>query len=167
MDSTPLAYVLATRFAKRFKPLGDPTSRIRSNSYGYNNAFKQVKGINELNARAKAKLDADPNYKAKLLRDDNGNMIAYELTDENGTFQIPLNSRQEVLDIINSKLHKFNDHYGTSYGDVTPYRNLNLEKFDPDHPYPWDFGEEFDLPNMYGIAYKKGGKLKRRLLTSL
>lgn len=167
MDSTPLAYMMATRFAKRFKPLNGRLERVGSNSYGYNTAFKTGKGINELNARAKILLDANPNYKAKLLKDEKGNMFAYELTDENGTFQIPLNSRQEVLDAMNARLHKFNKHYGTSYKDIEPQKNLNGEYYNPDNPYPWNFGESFDLPNIYGIAYKQGGKIKRRLLTSL
>lgn len=167
MDSTPLAYVMATRFAKNFKPLNGRLERVGSNSYGYNTAFKSGKDIDALNARAKAILDADPNYKAKLLRDEKGNMTAYELTDENGTFQIPLNSRQEVLDTMNARLHKFNKHYGTSYKDIEPQKNLNGEYYNPDSPYPWNFGESFDLPNIYGIAYKQGGKIKRRLLTEL
>lgn len=167
MDSTPLAYVMATRFAKNFKPLNPRLERVGSNSYGYNTAFKTGKDIDALNARAKAILDADPNYKAKILRDNKGNMLAYELTDENGTFQIPLNSRQEVLDAMNTRLHKFNKHYGTSYRDIEPLYNLSGEQYNPDNPYPWNFGESFDLPNIYGIAYKQGGKIKRKLLTQL
>lgn len=92
-------------------------------------------------------------------------MIAYELTDDNGTFRIPLNSRQEVLDIMNARLHKFNKHYGTSYRDIEPKLNINHVLYDPNNPYPWNFGEKFDLPNIYGIAYKKGGRIKKRLLT--
>ena len=169
IDSTPLAYVLATRFAKRFKPLKGSIwgERVRSNSYGYNNAFKQGKDIDNLNIRAKTLLDANPDYKAKIIRDEKGNMIAYELTDENGTFQIPLNTRQDVLDIINARIHKFNKLYGTSYEDAKPLRNSEFHDYDPNNPYPWSFGETFDLPNIYGIAYKNGGKLKRKLLTQL
>lgn len=105
-------------------------------------------------------------------------MTAFELSDENGTFKIPLNSRQEVLDIMNDDLHRFNEYYGTSYPDIIPYSSRKAgEHWDgvrtyykditPETMYPWDFGEEFELPNIYGIAYKKGGKIKRRLLTKL
>jgi hypothetical protein len=165
IDSTPLAYIIATRLGKKFKPLNNNLERVVSNSYGYNNVFKTNSEVNALKDRAKALFAKNPDYEATLIRDTNGNMIAYELTDDNGTFQIPLNSRQEVLDIMNARLHKFNKHYGTSYRDIEPKLNINNVFYDPNNPYPWDFGEKFDLPNIYGIAYKKGGKIKRRLLT--
>lgn len=165
IDSTPLAYIMATRLSKKFKPLNNDLERVVSNSYGYNNVFKTNNEVNALNNRARALFAKNPDYKATLIRDVDGNMIAYKLTDENGTFQIPLNSRQEVLDIMNARLHKFNEHYGTSYKDIKPRLNKNNIFYDPNNPYPWDFGERFDLPNIYGIAYKKGGKIKRKLLT--
>lgn len=176
MDSTPLAYKMATRLGKRFRTLTPPfgNSIVYSNDFGYNNAFK-LGYDTELN-RAKALFKANPNYKAKLLKDEKGNMIAYELTDDNGTFQIPLNSRQEVLDKMNADLHKFNEHFGTLYPDIKPFgsrrageywdgKRIYYKDTTPETMYPWDFGEIFELPNIYGIAYRKGGKLKRRLLT--
>ena len=165
IDSTPLAYIMATRLGKKFKPLNNDLERVVSNSYGYNNVFKTNSEVNALNNRARALFAKNPDYEATLIRDVDGNMIAYKLTDESGTFQIPLNSRQEVLDIMNARLHKFNEHYGTSYQDIKPESNKNSIFYDPNNPYPWDFGERFDLPNIYGIAYKKGGKIKRKLLT--
>lgn len=178
MDSTPLAYKMATRLGKNFKEMTSLFNRrtVRSNQFGYNNAFRQ--GYSAELERARKVFENNPNYKATLLRDSNGNMTAFELSDENGTFQIPLNSRQEVLDIMNNDLHKFNEHFGTSYSDITPYSSRRAgEHWDgirtfykdvtPETMYPWDFGEEFELPNIYGIAYKKGGKIKRRLLTQL
>lgn len=165
IDSTPLAYIIATRLGKKFKPLNNNLERVVSNSYGYNNVFKTNSEVNALKDRAKALFAKNPDYEATLIRDANGNMIAYELTDDNGTFRIPLNSRQEVLDIMNARLHKFNKHYGTSYRDIEPKLNINHVLYDPNNPYPWNFGEKFDLPNIYGIAYKKGGRIKKRLLT--
>lgn len=165
IDSTPLAYVMATRLGKKFKPLNNDLERVISNSYGYNNVFKTNSEVNALKNRAKALFAKNPDYEATLIKDANGNMIAYELTDDNGTFRIPLNSRQEVLDIMNARLHKFNKHYGTSYRDIEPKLNINHVLYDPNNPYPWNFGEKFDLPNIYGIAYKKGGRIKKRLLT--
>ena len=180
MDSTPLAYSMATTLGKKFKPLEGAIDthrynipmeyrqdfkdrgRILSNDFGYSKAFKST---DELDNRARALFNKNPNYRATLLRDKEGNMIAYELTDENGTFQIPLNSRQEVLNIMNKRLHNFNKYFNTSYQDITPFMNKNGNIFNPDNPYPWYFGEQWDIPNIYGILYKKGGKLKRRLLT--
>lgn len=178
MDSTPLAYKMATRLGKNFREMTPLFNRktVRSNQFGYNNAFRQ--GYSTELERARKVFENNPNYKATLLRDNNGNMTAFELSDENGTFQIPLNSRQEVLDIMNDDLHRFNEYYGTSYPDIIPYSSRKAgEHWDgvrtyykditPETMYPWDFGEEFELPNIYGIAYKKGGKIKRRLLTKL
>lgn len=178
MDSTPLAYKMATRLGKNFKEMTPLFNRrtVRSNQFGYNNAFKQ--GYSAELERARKVFENNPNYKATLLRDNNGNMTAFELSDENGAFQIPLNSRQEVLDIMNNDLHKFNEYYGTSYPDIIPYSSRKAGEYwdgartyfkdvTSDTMYPWDFGEEFELPNIYGIAYKKGGKIKRRLLTQL
>lgn len=178
IDSTPLAYKMATRLGKNFKEMTPLFNRrtVKSNQFGYNNAFRQ--GYSAELERARKVFENNPNYKATLLRDNNGNMTAFELSDENGTFQIPLNSRQEVLDIMNNDLHKFNEYYGTSYPDIIPYSSRKAgEHWDgvrtyfkdvtSDTMYPWDFGEEFELPNIYGIAYKKGGKIKRRLLTKL
>lgn len=161
MDSTPLAYKMTTRLGKRFKPLAGSIwgDTVSSNTLGYNLAFKQGYG-SEAN-RARELFKANPEYEATLLTDADGNMVAYELTDANGTFQIPLNSRQEVLDIMNGRLHGFNSHYGTSYSDIVSEPNVFGEIG------PWKFGEGFILPNIYGIAYKKGGKIKRRLLTQL
>lgn len=156
MDSTPLAYKMATRLGTRFRPLSGSIwgDRVESNSLGYNMAFKQGYGTEADRARALFKVN--PDYEATLLKDADGNMTAYELTDENGTFQIPLNTRQEVLDMMNKQLHNFNKHYGTSYSDIVPQPNSIGEVG------AWRFGETFDLPNIYGISYKKGGKLCRR-----
>lgn len=174
MDSTPLAYKVATMLGKKFKPMATAYPTVRSNSFGYNKAFKL--GYSSELKRAEELYKANPNYKATILRDNKGNMTAYELTDENGTFQIPLNTRQEVLDIMNDGLHKFNEHYGTSYPDITPYRSrqagehwdgksIRYKDVTPETMYPWDFGEVFEVPNIYGIAYKQGGRIKRKLLT--
>lgn len=157
MDSTPLAYKMATRLGKNFKPLAGGPERVLSNDFGYVNAFKNGYGA-EAN-RARALFKANPNYEAKLLRDSNNNMTAFELEDENGVFQIPLNTREETLKIMNDELHNFNDYYGTNYSDIVPHKIFSKS--------PWSFGQYFDLPNIYGIAYKQGGKIKRRLLTSL
>lgn len=172
VDSTPLAYKMATRLGKKFHPLEGAVdeksvlvppylrknlainNRVLSNELGISNFFKQGYGA-EAN-RARALYKASPDYNAVILKDADGNMTAFELTDENGTFQIPLNSRQETLDIMNRQLHNFNSHYGTSYPDIesVPQRDGSLR--------PWYFGEQFSLPNIYGITYKKGGKIKNR-----
>lgn len=183
VDSSPLAYHVATTLGKNFKPLegaidtNDYTipwkykqdfkdrGRILSNDFGYKNLFKT--GYSAEAKRAKAIFAKNPEYEAKLLRDKSGNMIAFELADEEGTFQIPLNTRQETLNAVNEKLHEFNDYFGTKYSDVVPFMNKERVVYDPNNPYPWYFGESYDLPNIYGIIYKNGGKLKRRLLTSL
>lgn len=157
MDSTPLAYKMATRLGTKFKPLAGKSDRVISNNFGYVNAFKQGYGAEA--DRARALFEANPSYEAKLLRDSNNNMIAFESEDENGLFQIPLNTREETLGIMNNDLHKFNEYYDTNYPDIVPHKIFSKA--------PWSFGQFFDLPNIYGIAYKKGGKLKRRLLTQL
>ena len=157
VDSTPLAYMMAIKQGKRFLPLRQKDSwfpyefvdRVESNYYGYNSIFNEDRATAD---RARALFARNPNAPVKLLKDADGNMTAFQLTDENGTFLIPLKSRQEILDRMNKRLHKFNEHYGTSYGDVKPK--------DPNKP--WGFGETFDLPNIFGIAYKKGGKLRRK-----
>lgn len=157
MDSTPLAYKMATRLGTKFKPLAGKSDRVISNNFGYVNAFKQGYGAEA--DRARTLFEANPSYEAKLLRDSNNNMTAFELEDENGLFQIPLNTREETLGIMNNDLHKFNEYYGTNYPDIVLHKIFSKA--------PWSFGQFFDLPNIYGIAYKKGGKLKRRLLTQL
>lgn len=48
IDSTPLAYVMATRLGKKFKPLNNDLERVISNSYGYNNVFKTNSEVNAL-----------------------------------------------------------------------------------------------------------------------
>ena len=157
LDSTPLAYMMAIKQGKRFLPLKQIdfwgttpfVERVESNNFGYNGIFNEDRATAD---RARALFARNPNALVKLLKDADGNMTAFQLTDENGTFLIPLKSRQEILDRMNKRLHKFNEHYGTSYGDVKPK--------DPNKP--WSFGETFDLPNIFGIAYKKGGKLRRK-----
>ena len=54
-----------------------------------------------------------------------------------------------------------NNHYGTSYEDIVPSRDRYNKRYDPENPYPWYFGESFDLPDIYGISYKIGGNLRR------
>ena len=163
IDSTPLAYSIALTQGKKFKPLTTSESRITSNEFGYNNVFAEDRATAD---RARAAFAANPDAEVKLIKDTKGNMVAMEMTDNQGTFLIPLRSRQQVMDIINKRLHAFNEHFGTNYEDVTPEYSTKTSKFfDPNNPYPWDFGEAFSLPNIYGIAYKKGGRLHRRGLT--
>lgn len=156
VDSTPLAYKMATRLGKNFKPLAGSEygDKVKSNSYGINNYFKES---GEEANRARALFQENPDAEATLMRDTNGNITGMQLTDANGDFIIPLRSRQEVLDIMNKQLHNFNKHYGTSYHDILP-SNYDSEG----NLRPGDFGEYFDLPNIYGISYKKGGKLCKR-----
>lgn len=177
IDSAPLAYKYATRLGKNFKEMPTEYPTVKLNNLGYNNVFKQ--GYGKELERAKALFNTNPDYKAALLRDRDGNITTFELTDDNGTFQIPLNSRQEVMDIINAQVDAFNKHFGTSYKGVSPYASRRTGedwqgprilyddvKGTPDM-YPWDFGEIFIGDNMNGYIYKQGGKLKRKLLTSL
>lgn len=157
VDSTPLAYKYATRLGQHFMPFDGGSPTVRSNNYGIVNYFKTGYG-NEAN-RARALFEANPNYEATLLKDADGNMTAFQLKDADGVFQIPLNNQQEVLDIMNKSLHDFNTHYGTQYPDITIYNRWGES--------PWGFGKSFTLPNIQGMAYKQGGNLKRRLMTSL
>lgn len=155
IDSSPLAYSIATGLGKRFKPAVPDSGGefVVSNGFGYNNFFKR--GYNTEADRARTLFKNHPNAEAKLLTDREGNMYAFELTDEAGTFQIPLNSNSEVQDIINRRIEAFNKHYGTNYPFVKPFRPNSK----------WNLGYRYYLPNISGIAYKQGGKMERGLLT--
>lgn len=157
VDSAPLAYTIAKRLGKKFKPLKTDVKTVRSNNLGYNSYFKD--GYKNEEARARRIFDTNADYEPKLIRDNYGNLTAFELEDDKGKFHIPLNTRKELLDVMNAPLHKFNKYFGTSYPDITT--DMELEG------YPYDFMETFTLPNIYGITYRQGGKIKNRLYTQL
>lgn len=157
IDSTPLLYLKLARGVKRFHPIKADTPTVSSNGLGVQGLFPGLKDSSV--QRAKKLLKDNPDADVRLINDANGNMIAFELEDADGVFQIPINSREQVLDSMNKRLHLLNNKLGTSYPDIVPQPSFFSGI------RPWHYGDRFILPNIKGIAYKKGGKLKRRLLT--
>lgn len=122
MDSTPLFYLKMAKGAKHFHPIETGVSTVKSNSFGVKGYFPRAKHPSI--QRAKQLLQDNPDADVKLINDAKGNMIALELKDANGVFQIPINSREQVVNKMNSALHSFNTKFDTSYPDITPRRNI-------------------------------------------
>ena len=159
IDSTPLLYLKIAKDAKHYHPIKAKNPTVSSNGLGVQGLFPGIKDPSVI--RAKKLLQSNPDADVRLINDADGNMIAFELEDADGVFQIPINSREQVLNRMNKALHTFNRKFGTNYPDIVPKKNI-FDKLSP-----WHYGEEFTLPNIYGIAYKKGGRLTRRLYTQL
>lgn len=156
-DSAPLAYSIGMTQGEHFMPFPTATPTVYSNSLGYNNFFKESREIAD---RAREYYRKHPDAKdVELLKDDLGNMTSFKITDENGEFFIPLRNEEEYLEIPNKRIDAFNNKFHTSYPHVTPREGLFGN---PDTPEPWYFGKQFNLPNIFGVAYEKGGKVKKR-----
>lgn len=157
-DSAPLAYSIGMTQGEHFMPFPTTTPTVRSNGFGYNNYFKESKEIAD---RAREYFRKHPNAEdVDLLIDNLGNMTAFKITDENGEFLIPLRSEEEYLKIPNKRIDAFNKKFHTSYPHVT--RAKDPYSPNPDAFEPWYFGRRFDLPNIFGVAYEEGGKVKKR-----
>lgn len=160
IDSSPLAYAIGRRQGKHFMPFPTDIDYVSSNSLGYNNIFKEDAATAK---RAREYFKNHPEGESvKRIEDDKGNMVRYEITDDKGTFSIPLRTRDELLELINKRIRDFNKSFNTNYKEA-------VSAFSPsnsDFPYPWGFGEIFKLPNIYGIAYENGGNINKRKLMS-
>lgn len=156
-DSAPLAYSIGMTQGEHFMPFPTVTPTVISNTLGYNNFFKESREIAD---RAREYYRKHPDAKdVELLKDDLGNMTAFKITDEDGEFFVPLRNEEEYLEIPNKRIDAFNKKFHTSYPHVTPRED---PYGNPDTPEPWYFGKQFYLPNIFGVAYEKGGKVKKR-----
>ena len=168
-DSAPLAYTIGMRQGEHFMPFPTESPTVMSNTFGYNNFFKESPEIAE---RARTYYRNHPNAEdVELLTDANGNMTAFKITDENGEFLVPLRTQEEYLNVINKRIDAFNKKFKTDYPHATLKDAKNFNRKTGEWvPKPWSFGRKLMLPNIFGVAYENGGKVKKKkkkLMTQL